>query len=51
MILKALQMIEVGTYGICTVCGKSISEKRLLMFPNSTRCLACQENIEESNPS
>jgi DnaK suppressor protein len=47
MILKALAMIEQGTYGICSECGNSISEKRLLLYPNATRCLACQEAIEE----
>ncbi|CDK30301.1 TraR/DksA family transcriptional regulator [Candidatus Babela massiliensis] len=47
MILKALDMIEKGTYGICVDCGKPISEKRLLLFPNSTRCLICQEALEE----
>ncbi len=47
MINKALEMIDNGTYGICTECGNPISEKRLLLFPNATRCLACQEALEE----
>ena len=47
MILKALEMINDGTYGICIVCNKPISEKRLMLFPNSARCLLCQENMEE----
>lgn len=47
MILKALQMLELGTYGICSDCGSPISEKRLLLYPNATRCLACQEASEE----
>jgi DnaK suppressor protein len=47
MILKALDMIEKGTYGTCTDCGIAISEKRLTLFPNATRCLACQEAREE----
>jgi DnaK suppressor protein len=47
MILKALQMLELGTYGICSDCGNPISEKRLLLYPNATRCLACQEISEE----
>lgn len=49
MIIKTLKMIENGTYGICINCGKKISEKRLLLFPNSTRCLICQENLETDN--
>lgn len=47
-IVRALGMIEQGTYGICIDCDKPISEKRLQSFPNATRCLACQETLEES---
>lgn len=46
-IVRALGMIEQGTYGICIDCDKAISEKRLQSFPNATRCLACQEALEE----
>ncbi len=49
MILKALSMIEAGTYGICIDCGQPISEKRLQLYPNVTRCLACQEAVEEKS--
>jgi DnaK suppressor protein len=47
-ITQALQMIEDGTYGICSDCQLPISEKRLRLYPNATRCLACQEAFEES---
>lgn len=47
MILKALQMIEQGTYGVCLDCANPISEKRLTLYPNATRCLVCQEALEE----
>jgi DnaK suppressor protein len=47
-IINALQMIDEGTYGICIDCGGPISEKRLLLFPNATRCLACQEAYEDN---
>lgn len=46
-ILKALEMIEEGTYGKCVDCTQPISEKRLKIFPNATRCLVCQEKLEE----
>ena len=46
-ILKALQMIDEGTYGMCSDCGQPISEKRLKMYPNAMRCLLCQEQLEE----
>lgn len=46
-ILKALAMIDDGTYGICADCELPISEKRLKLYPDATRCLACQEAFEE----
>lgn len=48
MVLKALERIESGDYGNCIECDNPISEKRLFMFPNATRCLICQEALEES---
>lgn len=47
-IVKAIQMIDSGTYGICIECDNPISDKRLQMFPNATRCLVCQEAFEEN---
>ncbi len=47
MVLRALKMINNGTYGICSECDAPISARRLLMFPNATRCLVCQEAFEE----
>ena len=46
-IVKALEMIDEGTYGICVDCELPISMRRLQSFPNATRCLACQEAYEE----
>lgn len=46
-IVKALKMIEEGTYGICVDCELPISERRLKLYPDATRCLACQEAFEE----
>lgn len=48
MVIKALEMIDDGTYGVCTDCEKEIDEKRLKSYPNATRCVACQELAEES---
>lgn len=48
-IVKALQMIDDGSYGVCIDCHREISEKRLLSYPNATRCIACQEEYEESS--
>jgi DnaK suppressor protein len=46
-IVKALKMIEEGTYGICVDCELPISDKRLQLYPDATRCLSCQEAFEE----
>lgn len=46
-IVRALDMIEDGTYGICVDCHEPISEKRLKSYPNATRCILCQELYEE----
>ena len=43
----ALQRIEDGTYGTCSVCGKQIPEERLAAIPYATLCVAdkrAQEN-------
>jgi len=46
-IRQALSMIDEGTYGMCIDCGEPVSEKRLKLFPNATRCLMCQEAFED----
>lgn len=47
-IVRAIEMINEGTYGICADCRQGISEKRLKPFPNAVRCLSCQELFEEN---
>jgi RNA polymerase-binding transcription factor DksA len=46
-IIRALDMIKDGSYGICVDCHEPISEKRLKSYPNATRCILCQELFEE----
>ncbi|MCF7900093.1 TraR/DksA family transcriptional regulator [Candidatus Babeliales bacterium] len=46
-IVKALELIKQGKYGICTDCSEEISLKRLEAYPNVLRCLLCQEKLEE----
>lgn len=48
MILKALDQIQRGDYGICVDCQEPISPKRLSSYPNVARCLLCQEALEEN---
>jgi DnaK suppressor protein len=45
-IIKALEAIENGTYGICIDCENDISDKRLKYYPNASRCMPCQEAFE-----
>ena len=44
---EALQRIDDGTFGICEVCGKDISEKRLMARPITTLCIGCKTKQEE----
>ncbi|MEA1936420.1 MAG: RNA polymerase-binding protein DksA [Thermodesulfobacteriota bacterium] len=47
---EAIKRIDEGTFGICDVCGGSISEKRLMARPVTTLCIKCktkQEKIEK----
>ena len=46
-VVKAIEKIEDGSYGICTDCGNPISDKRLKSYPNAARCISCQEAFEE----
>lgn len=46
MILNVLEKINTGQYGMCIDCSQPISAKRLGVYPNATRCLACQETAE-----
>ena len=39
----ALQRIDSGEFGICTVCGKKIPEERMMEVPNATKCVSCKE--------
>jgi DnaK suppressor protein len=47
-IVRALEKIDKGSYGICADCSQPISERRLQSYPNAARCLVCQETFEEN---
>lgn len=49
MILGSLKAIDNGSYGVCTDCDSDISEKRLKYYPNASRCISCQEVLEEQS--
>ncbi len=42
----ALARIAVGTYGVCTRCGKTIVVERLEAVPEAELCISCQEREE-----
>ena len=41
---RALEMIENGTFGICSTCGELINKERLLEVPHTTSCFDCKTN-------
>ncbi len=45
---RALEDIEKGKYGICKHCGNEIEEKRLLIRPFSSSCVACKTKLQQS---
>ena len=47
---EALQRIEKGTYGQCTVCGKQIGKSRLQAVPHARMCIECK-SAEEGKKS
>lgn len=38
-----LSRLDRGEYGVCEVCGRKISSKRLKALPEASRCVACAE--------
>ena len=39
---RALEMIEAGTFGVCTSCGKLINKVRLIEVPHTSSCFDCK---------
>jgi len=42
----ALDRIEEGTYGTCTMCGSEINKERLEAIPYARLCLECKASEE-----
>jgi DnaK suppressor protein len=49
LIDEALKRIEKNEYGICQMCQKNITKKRLNAVPWAPRCIECQEKAEEES--
>ena len=43
---RALERLEVGSYGWCERCGNPIPVERLAAFPSATLCVTCKQ-LEE----
>ena len=39
---RALDMLDTGTFGICTNCGKLINKERLMEVPHTSSCFDCK---------
>jgi len=46
----ALERINSGEFGICSVCDKKIPEERMMEVPNATKCVSCKEGEKLNNP-
>ena len=42
-LLKALERIDNGTFGVCTISGELIPEERMLEVPNATKTVEAKE--------
>jgi DnaK suppressor protein len=45
-IQNALDRMQLGEYGVCEGCGRSIPVARLQALPYATTCVTCQRNSE-----
>jgi len=43
----ALDRLDNGTFGRCADCGQELPEGRLTAMPYATRCIACEERLEQ----
>ena len=43
---RALDMLDAGTFGICTSCGKLINKERLQEVPHTSSCFECKSKSD-----
>ncbi len=48
MVEKALGRLDVGTYGTCQRCGKTIPTERLEAVPWTAYCVTCEKALEDA---
>lgn len=44
---KALGRVKIGKYGICEDCGNIIDTDRLMVYPEATRCIKCEQKKKQ----
>jgi RNA polymerase-binding transcription factor DksA len=42
-VIQALHRLDIGAYGICTVCQQTIPYQRLSVVPTTTHCIGCHD--------
>ena len=47
LIDEAFNRIRENSFGVCTNCGNTIGEKRLIAIPWTPYCIDCQELVEK----
>ena len=43
-LIKALERIKDGSFGVCNICEELIPEERMIEVPNATKCVQCKES-------
>jgi RNA polymerase-binding transcription factor DksA len=43
-LIKALERIKDGSFGVCNICEELIPEERMMEVPNATKCVQCKES-------
>ena len=43
-LIKALERIKEGSFGVCNICEELIPEERMIEVPNATKCVQCKES-------
>ena len=43
-LIKALERINDGSFGVCNICEELIAEERMMEVPNATKCVQCKES-------
>ena len=46
----ALERIDSGEFGVCSVCDAKIPEERMMEVPNATKCVSCKEDEKLNSP-